>query len=240
LSGQLSVTDTIATTNLNVFVALGTDGDNTLTAGGANPTGLWGFLGNDGITGGATADFIRGGGGNDTITGAGGIDTILFEASAAANGADSITFTPGSGGDVLAFFTSLATGGLEDNNSASGLTFTGAISAFANNTNDSVDIAGKVVLYNAGANNNAVDTATEIAGILNGTPNNDIRISASSSGVILAGSTASTVLIYYVVNDATTAVTAAEVTLVGTLTLSGGATNNITGFDAANFGFLAL
>jgi hypothetical protein len=233
--GALSVTDGTFTAALNVFVSLGTTGDDTLAASGSNPAGMWGFDGNDKLTGSTGADLLVGGAGNDTIDGGTGVDTIYFEGSAAANGVDTIKFTSGASGDVLAFPNTFVTGGLEDNGTLAGAAFAGALVAFASNSNKSTVIDGKVALYTAGNNNIAnVDTPAEIATVLGG---NDILVSANAHAVVIAGATGTgggTAYVYYVNNDSTSAVTAAEVTLVGTITLASG---NITSFDAANFSF---
>lgn len=62
--------------------------------GGAGGDTISGLAGNDTLDGNTGADTITGGGGNDTITLGGSdsaIDTVVMEATAAANGADTIT-----------------------------------------------------------------------------------------------------------------------------------------------------
>jgi hypothetical protein len=195
---------------------------------------MWGYAGTDSLTAGSGGAKMIGGAGDDTLTGGAGVDTFYLESSATGNGADTFkAFTPGASGDVLAFPSSYVTGGLEGK---AGTAFSGGITAFASNSNNGVTIGNKVVLYDAGNGNIAnVDTPTEIAAILNTASNNDIQIAASAHGVVMAGSANSTtVYVYYVDNDSTATVTAAEVTLVGTMTLASG---NIGSFDTANFNF---
>lgn len=195
----------------------------------------------DTIVGTGGVDVITGAAGNDAITTGAGADTVVMGASAAANGVDTIAdFTPGAAGDKLQFATSLVSAGIEGGGGA----FTGAITTFStssntgsNPSNPGTNVGGKVALYDAGSGNILnVDATSKIATILSATGNSaDLSVAASSSAVILAGATgSSTVYVYYVVNDATAAVTASEVTLVGTITLS---TGSIASFDAANFAF---
>jgi hypothetical protein len=68
---------------------------NTINGGAGNDT-LNGAAGIDTITGGAGNDTINGGAGNDVINLDAGTDVVVFAATAAANGADSISnFTSG-------------------------------------------------------------------------------------------------------------------------------------------------
>jgi Ca2+-binding RTX toxin-like protein len=117
----------------NIFAGLGNDtltggtnadtifggaGNDTID-GGAGADVLDGQAGNDTIKGGAGADVIASGTGRDVITGGGGNDvitlnntanaanvqTLIFEATAAANGTDTVNAfvggAPSAGGDVL-------------------------------------------------------------------------------------------------------------------------------------------
>ena len=78
VSGTLQVTDGSTTADV-VGLYLGTAGNNTATA--PNPTApnaMYGFGGNDTLTGGAAADSIFGGAGADTLSGGAGNDTFYL------------------------------------------------------------------------------------------------------------------------------------------------------------------
>lgn len=58
-------------------ITVGTTGNNTITGYNDGTNRIYGFDGNDSLTGGALADFIDGGNGNDTLDGKAGNDTLL-------------------------------------------------------------------------------------------------------------------------------------------------------------------
>ncbi|MGY4506371.1 hypothetical protein ACVWYH_010328 [Bradyrhizobium sp. GM24.11] len=90
VSGTLQVTDGSATAAV-VGLYLGTGGNDTATATLATaPNAMYGFGGDDTLTGGAAADSIFGGANNDTIVGGGGADTLIGDA-----GNDTITYETG-------------------------------------------------------------------------------------------------------------------------------------------------
>ncbi|HVZ42273.1 MAG TPA: cadherin domain-containing protein [Ramlibacter sp.] len=78
LAGQLSVTDGYTSTDVGVFVGLGTSGGDTIESEGCDPAGLWGFGGNDRLTGGEDDDVLVGGTGRDTMSGGDGCDTFYL------------------------------------------------------------------------------------------------------------------------------------------------------------------
>jgi Ca2+-binding RTX toxin-like protein len=96
-----TATASIVTGDINFVITGGTAADVIVTDGGADT--IDGAAGADSITGGAGADSITGGLGADTITGGAGADSIIlteavssadvvvFGATAAANGVDTIT-----------------------------------------------------------------------------------------------------------------------------------------------------
>ncbi|MGB9143906.1 MAG: VCBS domain-containing protein [Aestuariivirga sp.] len=76
VSGTLRVADGAAQADV-IGLYLGTNGNDTANAPNAtSPNALYGFGGDDLLTGGIAADFIFGGSGNDTITGGAGADTL--------------------------------------------------------------------------------------------------------------------------------------------------------------------
>ena len=76
VSGTLQVTDGSYTADV-VGLYLGTGGNNTATAPNSTaPNAMYGFGGNDTLTGGAAADSIFGGAGADTLSGGAGNDTF--------------------------------------------------------------------------------------------------------------------------------------------------------------------
>lgn len=98
VQAELNVFDGGLFTNLGLYVGLGTDssagvsGNDALTQSGSNKAALFGFSGDDTLTGGSS---------NDRITTGTGADTVNMPFSGA--GADTVTdFTGGVGGDKLA------------------------------------------------------------------------------------------------------------------------------------------
>ena len=78
VSGTLQVTDGSYTADV-VGLYLGTAGNNTATAPNSTaPNAMYGFGGNDTLTGGAAADSIFGGAGADTLSGGAGNDTFFL------------------------------------------------------------------------------------------------------------------------------------------------------------------
>jgi Ca2+-binding RTX toxin-like protein len=100
-SGTLSVRDAAGLTASVMGVALGTSAANTISApiaGGANA--LYGFGGNDSMTGSTAADVLTGGAGNDAMTGGTGVDTFYVD-----SGTDTISDLGNGGADVVVVST---------------------------------------------------------------------------------------------------------------------------------------
>ena len=116
----------------------------------------------DTITGGGGNDTITGGGGNDTINGGPGSDVLVFAANGASNGADTITFVSGAGGDVMNFANFLPGGSVDQHGGAGN-----AIVAYTSASNTNANITNKVALY-SDPNQNIIDSASEIAGVISG------------------------------------------------------------------------
>jgi hypothetical protein len=135
-------------------------------------------------------DTYRGHGGNDTINlSSGGSDTVIFEATAAANGTDSISSFifgaagSGSTGDVLNFGAFLGTSGsvADADSQATG------IQAFASNATETYSINGKVALVTG--------TVTDVTALFG---NSKIFLSVGDDGkaVVLVATTADAATAY--------------------------------------------
>lgn len=215
-------------TNLSTLSATVTKVDASAATGGltvtasGTATSIIGSQAADTITGGAGADTIEGGKGNDTISGGAGHDTIVFASTGALNGNDALTVTFGAGAssDVLNFKNFLV-GGSVDQNAGSGT----AIIAYSSAATTDVNIAGHVVTLadatGAGAIT-AVDTATEIAALIQGT-GNVFSLTSGGKAIVIAGESTGTntgSFIYFVddsLDGVAGTVSAADVVLVGTL-----------------------
>ncbi len=96
VTGTLKVTDATAPVDV-IALSIGTStGDTFDASGNSTATALYGFGGNDTLTGGSANDMIVGGLGNDTLTGGGGVDTFIID-----GGTDTITDLGIGGSDVL-------------------------------------------------------------------------------------------------------------------------------------------
>lgn len=176
------------------------------------------------ITGGSGADTLTGGTAADTFeTNGGGADTIVFAATAAANGSDTLTIDTS---DILKFSNFLGAGyGIVGELGAT-------ITAIQDSGTADVNITGKLaVLEVANADAGAADTAAELFALINGT-GNAFAISAGRAVVIVndLGSVAGDngdAYVFFIdtTADGVTGLSAADITLVGTAT-------NIAGTDA--------
>ena len=131
----------LITTNSTAGAAAGTTSENinasTHTLGGVKLTGnggnnlLTGSDGADTLVGGGGTDTVRGGGGSDTITTfAGGTTTYVFEATASANGVDTLTGVRSGGtfkfSDFLVTGVSMKNAAVDSTNAGVTLDLTGA------------------------------------------------------------------------------------------------------------------
>ena len=140
--------DTI-TGGAGVDTVVGGTGDDTIVTG----------AGNDSIVTGGGADRITAGGGNDVITlsgGAGNSETLVFEATAAANGADTIDgFVMGAvatGGDILnvsAFLGKAVTNYVEIDGTVANNVATSNVVVVTNDTLANASAAGLVLARSA-------------------------------------------------------------------------------------------
>jgi len=234
-----SATTTVANNDINFIVSGTTLADTITTDGGADT--IDGGSGTDLIDGGAGADSITGGAGADTITGGTGNDTIVLGSDSAADvvkmastsaaiGSDTITgFEVGAGADTLQFATLVTA-------------LTNGVTPYVVGTAAAeVALSGTVAFLTAAAVT-SVDEASEIAAQIHtsaadGAVTKAFSLAASQKGVIISmvnTGTASVAYVWYVENDATAAVTAAEVTLVGTLST----TTNIANWHANQVTFI--
>ncbi|MFN6131750.1 MAG: beta strand repeat-containing protein, partial [Synechococcaceae cyanobacterium] len=95
-SGTLKVLDSLgATKSTDAHLALGTGGADTLNAAAITKrAAIYGFDGNDAITGGSSADTLDGGAGDDTLSGGAGDDSL-------DGGTGNDTFTVDAGSDTV-------------------------------------------------------------------------------------------------------------------------------------------
>jgi len=220
LNGSTAVSVTAGDTNsgadsvVNVENVTGTDGKDNLT--GDNKANLLsGGKGNDTISGDVGDDTLTGGAGADILTGGSGSDVFVFAGSGSDNGGDTITdFTVGSGNDVFNFAAfGLSSGSaLDFDLDASGL------QGYLATSTKGVALANKVGIL-LGTAIGDVDSAAEVAAFFGSSL--AFNIATNSKGVVVATTAGQTqAYVYFVSNDGTSAVTASEVTLVGTVTLS--------------------
>lgn len=201
---------------------LANGGVNTFTNNLATAVTVNGGSALDYITGGAAGDTIgdaagggvvaRGMGGDDAITLGAGADVVIFEATGAANGTDTITgFAAGAGNDVLNVANFLGAAGAVDANGGAGV----AITAYAAADNADVNIANRVVLFNtAGAPLTAAGLVAEIEGAGN-------AFALNGKAVVVTGNTTAGANVFNIMFvdsslDGNAAnVTAADITIVG-------------------------
>jgi hypothetical protein len=171
------------------------------------------------ITGGNGVDAITGTAGADTINGGTGADSIIFAATGSANGTDVLTVVAGAGGDILNFKNFLSGGAV-----AQGTGTGTAIVAYEHNATGDVAIAGKAILLaSADSGVVAVDTAAEVAALIDGA-GNALSITAGGKAVIVAGDDSAATAgatIYYVYDSNGDGLVSGsgEVKAVGTMTL---------------------
>ncbi|OQX01232.1 MAG: hypothetical protein BWK73_46785 [Thiothrix lacustris] len=176
--------------------------------GAAETNGSFSIVGSgfaDTITGGAGADFIFGGGGADILVGGAGADTFAFAATAATNGADTITgFTTADRLDFTAFEATA--------NSPIVATEAGILAAANGSVFVITDIDGSIALAGGAAAGDLL-SLTAVANLFA-----PAGVAGDNMVVIIQDGTSGNSNIYYVDNGATAPVAAAEVALVGTLT----------------------
>jgi len=224
----------------SIEVLIGSAYGDTLTAITDTASTISGGAGNDTITGGTGADSLSGGDGADSINAGEGIDVILggagndtivlgettsvadtLQFSATANGADVITGFVSGTDKISLLGVSATSGSILDSDGISN-----GIQAYAATTTGAVALAGKAAVLTAAAIT-SLDTPAEVAALI-GT-GRVFDIAASSTGYILATALSQAVVyVYEVANDATAAVTSSEVTLIGTITMTGNYTDGTT------------
>ena len=227
-------------------------GSDTLN-GTANADTLSGAAGNDTIIGNGGADNLIGGAGDDSLTGGAGVDVFRFTDTSAqsnntfdTNGSDTILdFVVGNSGDRLHFGDILATVAASDNDPSDanfggqihGGSAADAVGATRALTTDH-DIDGDIAMFKGDA-----DTAAEVAALfatntgVDGLFYIDSAANGSEEAIVITGQDGvSTVYAWVVTNTGTAGVQAAEVSLLGTITLTSGDIDDLT---ALNFTFLA-
>ncbi|MDB4004087.1 hypothetical protein N9513_06370 [Gammaproteobacteria bacterium] len=227
---DLSAADQINQLNGAINAAVQTGVENITLSGltgsfGATVTGsadantIIGTANADNIIAGEGIDVITGGAGNDTIDlseAVSKLDTVVFAATAALTGADTITgFTAADSLDFSSFAT--------DNTFAvSGEVADGSTGDIATSTTDGTGIVDNSVLLVLDADGNFADTAAAVAGLFDDATDAGQAfetVAASADVVVIVRDTTNNeTQIWYVDNDATAVVATGEVTLVGTLT----------------------
>ena len=196
--------DTIIATEYGAALDIDTgNGDDSIVGSGNNDT----------VDGGAGDDTIRGGEGDDDLTGSAGNDVFIFEATGALNGTDALTF-------VIADDTL-------DISATSVSDFSNGVIALASTAD--INISNKVVILNDGGAADAdvdgiadaVDSTTEIAGLIQGI-GNEFHLTSGSSALILvgesggAGNETQAWLVDDSVGDNAGTIEADDITLIGT------------------------
>lgn len=114
--GTLQITDNAGGTTDVIRLYVGGSGNNTVSAGGTTPVAMFGFNGNDTLTGGSGNDFLFGGDGNDKLIGGGGNDTLNggTGSDTLVGGAGNDTLTGGAGTDQFRLATNTGTDTITD------------------------------------------------------------------------------------------------------------------------------
>lgn len=139
IAGDLVVTDGTFDTPVGVYLALGTQGADEITAGGTTQTALYGFVGDDSLIGGTQSDRLFGGDGKDTLSGGGADDSLTggLGRDSLTGGAGSDSFFVDAGLDTITDLSGEDTLGVAAHATASA-TVTAAWAAASATTNDGV------------------------------------------------------------------------------------------------------
>jgi len=181
----------------------------TLNIGGTTVTGISAVKGttaNDTITGSNSADTIYGGAGNDTISGGTGADIFVYEATAAANGNDTIT-------DFVAGTDKINLNAFETAGTMIGM----AANTVTNTTG--------TVFYLFGWQAGAADTTASTISAINAAAN--ITDSAVTSMLVISDNN-STAIYEWTGNGAGDKATGDTLTLMGTLNVAMAAATDIS------------
>ena len=223
------------TINMAGFTA--TDATITVDGAGGNDT-ITGAASGTTIDGGAGDDIIISGAGTDAITLGLGSNTVKFAgATSALNGSDTVAdFQTGDKYDFSSVL-SLGSGAIANaTTSAGAITLATQTALAASGT--SIAVTDQELYVAEVANEADIDTVAEIVTALaDGGDMDAVDIAASSTTVLVVGGADddTTHYIYAIVNDSTAAVTAGEITLLGTITTD--ITAGVDGLTTANFSF---
>jgi hypothetical protein len=190
---------------------------------------------NDYIKVNSTGMTVDGGVGDDTFVLGSGSDTVKFTGSTdAANGEDTIgTFQTG---DVLDFSAVLSSGALA--NATTSTTITLATTTALATEGTGIDVSANEVYVMEVALKAGIDTVADLVTALANTGVADaVDVAVSSEVIIVVGGADddTTHYVYGINNNATAAVIAGEVALLGVIT--GDITNGIAGLLTTNFSF---
>ena len=173
----------VSVATITTMDASASNGNVTFTSTNTTGATIKGGSDIDTLTGGNGKDKITGGDGNDVLSGGAGADTYIFEATAAANNTDTVTFVQA---DDILDLSAMGTFTVEQNGALGT-----AINEFASNSTSEVNITNKVVLLDdvgdADNGDDNVDAASEIAALIDGTAADAFSIDAGGKAIVVAG-----------------------------------------------------
>ncbi len=200
LSGELSVKNNATAPEqieAGLYVYVGIVGDDTFTVTSSHSAALYGFGGDDTLTGGSGNDTMLGGDGNDTMTGGDGNDTLTGGDgnNTLTGGAGDDTLTAGDGNDTM-------TGGAGNDTLTAGAgnnTITGGegndtfnVTTTENDASDTIDgggdidtiavSAGSAIVFGTDTTINSIENVTVGAG-------GSVTLTDQTEGFTISGST---------------------------------------------------
>jgi len=219
---NVRLTDAANNSSTGAAVALGTAGNDTFSLSSAGY--LFGFDGNDSLTGSSGADVLIGGSGNDTLNlgSDSAVDRVLFDANGL--GYDTLNgLVQGTGGDVLDV-AALNLGSLSFN-----------ASVFSANPGAATDISGQVVrLVDIGGGQDITSTSATFAlnTALNSGEYVNLDMQANRSALVLTADSNSATINYLFRVDSTDTGSIGAVELIGIIN-----SVDIDLWTAGNFAF---
>lgn len=179
LFGELNVFDGTDSVGVGLFVGIGTISADTLTAIGTNPAVLYGFEGDDRLTGADQDDTILGGDGNDTIIEINGNNLIEGNNNndSIVGGTDSDRINGGAGADTIL-------GGDGADTIDGGL---GNDSIFGDSGNDNIRGFGDSNTILGGSGNDTIEGTIAGSNSIDGGENDDVITEIGFGSTLLGG-----------------------------------------------------